>query len=524
MVSRSTGLAQTIAVGAVLGATYLGNTYQSVNSLPNILYYQLLAGSLFTSILVPSLVHHVDQDDPEATERVAGGFFGVMLVAAAGLAVLLVVTGPLIMRLLTLGVSEPAVAAAQSQVGTVLLILFVPQILMYLIAGVGGAAMNANGRFALPAGAPALENVGMILTLIAVAAVFGTGIEVGNVPHAEVLLLGIGTTAAVGLHAATVWLGARSCGITLVPRAGWNDPEVRALLRRVVPTLGFTGLEAVQIFAIFVVADRVRGGLVAFQLALSFFFLPIAIITWPVVRALLPQLSRLYHGGDEQGFHDELERGTALTLFITMPAAVAYAALAIPMARAMAFGQLDSPQGIRMVALSLATLAPGVIGESWFILGAYGFYARMDVRAPLRSMAVRVGVSAACMVPAWLVRGPQVLPWLGLSLSAGSLAGGAHVWWRLKQQLPPTHRNIGASARRSVAASLLMIAAAAVVARVFGMLPPTHASEILALLAAAVVGATTYFAVQSRWRSPEIGWLKTGLAGQERVEEEAAAR
>ena len=49
--SRVSGLAQTVAVGAVLGATYLGNSYQSVNALPNIIYYQLRAGSLFASLL-----------------------------------------------------------------------------------------------------------------------------------------------------------------------------------------------------------------------------------------------------------------------------------------------------------------------------------------------------------------------------------------------------------------------------------------------------------------------------------------
>ena len=37
LVSRGTGLGQSIAVAAVLGATYLGNTYQALNALPNLL-------------------------------------------------------------------------------------------------------------------------------------------------------------------------------------------------------------------------------------------------------------------------------------------------------------------------------------------------------------------------------------------------------------------------------------------------------------------------------------------------------
>ena len=68
-VSRLTGFAQTLTVGAILGATYLGNTYQSVNSLPNIVYYQLLSGSLFAAILVPPLVHRIDAGGFRQRER-----------------------------------------------------------------------------------------------------------------------------------------------------------------------------------------------------------------------------------------------------------------------------------------------------------------------------------------------------------------------------------------------------------------------------------------------------------------------
>ena len=60
LVSRVTGLIRFAVVGAVLGPTFLGNTYQFTNSLPNLVYYGFLAGSLFSSLLVPALVRHID--------------------------------------------------------------------------------------------------------------------------------------------------------------------------------------------------------------------------------------------------------------------------------------------------------------------------------------------------------------------------------------------------------------------------------------------------------------------------------
>ncbi len=63
IVSRLTGVLRGITIAAVLGVTYFANTYQFTNSLPNLIFYGLLAGSLFSSLLVPALVGHVDSGD-----------------------------------------------------------------------------------------------------------------------------------------------------------------------------------------------------------------------------------------------------------------------------------------------------------------------------------------------------------------------------------------------------------------------------------------------------------------------------
>jgi putative peptidoglycan lipid II flippase len=516
-VSRVSGLVETIAVGAILGATYLGNTFQAINSIPNIVYYQLLAGSLFASLLVPPLVRHIDNGDKLRAQRLVKGFMGSMLLIALFASVLLLLLSPLVMRLLTLGVSNPEIAAAQSHVGRVLLVMFVPQIALYLIAGSGAAIMNAHGRFALASAAPALENAGLITMLVMVGVLFGTGTAITDVSKGELLLLGLGATGAVALHAGCQWLGSRSTGILLVPGAGWRDPEVRQVLRRIVPMLGYTGFAAAQIMAVFVVANRIPGGLVAFQLALNFFYLPAAIVTWPIARALLPHLSRLHNEGNDVGFREELSRGVILASFVTVPISVAYVVLSVPLARAITFGRLGTSSGVTMVALSLATVAIGVVGEAWFILGTYAFYARHDVHSPLRTMAVRTIVTIGLMVVAWQVHGPRLLAALGLALSAGSILGAAHVWIRLARRLPAGGPSLSRPLGRALASSLIMAVPAALVAVLLNrLLPSRQLSEVLAMAAASIVGLATYLGVQATLRAPELSWLKTGM-GRSRV-------
>ena len=519
-VARGTGLFKTIVIGAVLGATYLGNTYQSINSLPNLVFYQLLAGSLFASLLVPPLVRHIDDGDRRAGQRLVRGFLGVLLLIALGAAVVLIALGPLITHLLTLGTADPAARSAQVRVGWLLLAMFVPQIALYTLAGTGAAVMNANGRFALAAAAPALESAGMILVLVVAGIVFGTGTSILNISNGEILLLGLGTTAAVAMHASFQWFGARSSGFALIPGLGWRDPETRRVLRRILPTLGYTGLAALQIFAVMVVANRVTGGFVAFQLALSFFYLPTAIIAWPIARAMLPQLARLHHAGDLRGFRDEALRGVALASFITMPIAAAYLALAPVLAHTIAFGELAKGSGPLMLWLSLAALAPGLVFETWFILGTYALYAQHDVRSPLRSMMVRVGVSLAVMAVAWFVSGSAVLVVLGVALTLGSLAGAVSIDLRLRRQLPRG----GSQVLRSLARTTVACAGMAVTAFAVTLVFPSvhgHLGYLIELAVAGMAGLAVYLAVQAAFKAPELRMLKRSSWRRDRSANEA---
>jgi putative peptidoglycan lipid II flippase len=510
--SRLTGLGKTVTIGAVLGATYLGNTYQAINALPNLVYYQLLAGSLFASLLVPPLVGRLDHDDRAGAQVLVDGFFGCLLLLAAGACGLLLAAGPVILRLLSLGVPDAATAASQQRVGWLLLVLFAPQIALYVVAGTGAAVMNACGRFALAAAAPALESLGMVTVLVGSGVVFGTGTSVTHVATAHLLVLGFGTTSAVGLHAACQWWGARSAGLRLRARAGWRDPAVRALLRRIPPTLGFTGLAALQIFAVSIVANRVAGGLVTFQLALNFFYLPTAVVTWPIARALLPQLARLHQAGDERGFRSELARAVAVASFVTVPIAVAYVGLAVPLAHALAFGQLGSGAGWKLTAVSLAALAPGVVAETWFILGTYASYARHDVRSVLRSMSLRVGVSLALMLAAWTAHGPAVLIVLGVALSGGSLLGAVHIGWRLRGKLPGDGVRLVPTLTRSlVASSAMLLSARGALWWLHGFVH-NKLTELLVLAVAGIVGVASFAGIQAACRAPELGLLKAGLA------------
>jgi putative peptidoglycan lipid II flippase len=309
----------------------------------------------------------------------------------------------------------------------------------------------------------------------------------------------------VALHAAVQWLGARRLGIRLLPRVGWRDPEVRRLVRRLRGSLGYGGLNMLRWFAVLVAANRVPGGVVAFQLALNFFYLPVVLGAQPVALALLPQLSRLHQAQDLRRFGEEFTRGIALAHFVTTPAAVAYLIFAEQLAAIVSFGEMATAAGVGLLTVALAALAPGIVGDSRFQVGLHGSYACHDTRSPLRSMALCTAVSLLGVLVAFLLpAGTVVILATGLAYSAGDLVGGYDLTRRVNRRLPPHQERAAPAMLRALAASALMAGPAYLVAAKVATWTAGHLAHFVQLLAAAGVGMVLYVAAQGLWRSPEL--------------------
>lgn len=509
IISRCTGVLRGVAIAGVLGATFFANTYQFTNSLPNLVFYGLLAGSLFSSLLVPALVPHVDSGDQRLAARTAGSLFGVALLGMLAIVPIVAVATPWLLQLGSLG--GGAAARGQAGNGTILILLLLPQVPLYAVVGTATAVMNAHRRFALAAAAPALENVGTIAVLGVVAVLYARAAQQPQVPMSLLLLLGLGSTCAVLLHASVQWWGARRTGITLVPRAGWRDPEVRAVVHRALPAATQAALAALQLGALLVVANRIAGGVVGFQLAMNFYFLPIAIGATPVALSLMPRLSRMTRPGQDRLFRDTYVRGLAFAFFIVLPAATAYAVLARPLAGAISFGSFHATGGGLLTA-SLRGLAPGIIGETVFLITTYACYARNDTKHPLRGMLIQTAVCGVVIVAvAAPLHGPGLLTALGLGLSAGSISAALYLVHHLRSQMPRGGESALHPLLRSAACSALMVVPALGTAYVLARLLPSAAGRVITMLAATMVGAGTYFAAQAAMRAPQMEWVTAAL-------------
>lgn len=509
--SRASGVARVLVVGAVLGPTQLGNAYQVTNTLPNLVWYGFLAGSLVPSVLVPMLVRQLDAGAPNRVAEVSRGFLGLATVAGLVLGPLAILALPLLMGLATIGVNTPS-TDHQVEMVRLLVVLTVPQILLYALVGTAAAVMYSHGRFALASVGPALENFGVIAVLLTSALAFSDPANEPGAPVAQLVLLGAGSTAAVGLNAALQWWGAWRRGVSLFPTGGWRDPQVADVVRRAGRSVLTAGLFACQTLLIVLLASRVIGGVVGLQIALNFYAVAIALIATPIGLALLPQLSRLSQAADVAGYRETFLRGLTSALFLAVPASVGYVLLAEPMAAVVSAGRMGSGAGEVMISGALAALAIGLVGQTITFTSTQASYADGDVSTPLRCMRLQALICAVLCAGAVLFRdGPALVGVLALAYALSILAGGFVLLVGIVRGWPSVGSRLRAFALRVAAGALLMAGPVLGTSLLAQHLVPGRPGQLAAVGGGTFVGAATYVVVQRLLRSPELAWWASGL-------------
>lgn len=503
-VSRITGFVRVVVVAAAMGTTFVANTYQTANTAPNLLF-ELAAAGVLTSIFVPTFVSYLttrhaadDWDGPNALASFA-------LVGLTGLALLLALAAPAVMRLLTMGVSDANVRAAEVRVGTQFLWMFAPQVIFYGAGMIMTAALHAHRRFGAAAVAPIANNVVVITVYLTYARLRGDAApDIGEISRAEILLLGLGTTA--GVVAMTLWLvpACRSVGWRF--RFTWR-PRHEAVSRGVrlgAWALGYAGGYQAGLVVVLLLANRIAGGVAAYQWAFTFFYVPHALFAIPIFSVLFTAMSE-HAVRDEIGdVAKRLREGLGMMIFVLLPTALGMVILGEPLASVTISYGVMSADGALLVGRVLAAFAVGLPLYSSFLILTRTFYALGDTRLPTLANLSGVIVASVVGATAFFVapRGWEV-PGLALGHSVGALV--SCIWLAralLAKGIARRDGSLRASVWRSVGAAVLAALPMGAARASLG----DNAWAALGLGAAA--GAVLYLAAHWIMRSPELSRLR----------------
>lgn len=464
-VSRVTGLMRVLVVTAVLGDTVLGDTYQSANTVPNVVFELVAAGAL-SAVLVPSLVTTLAADGRDAAERLAGQVLGAVLIVTVALAVATVVVAPAVAAGLTARIEGAEVRADARALAAFLLVVFAPQLVAYGIGAVATGALHAQRRFSAPAIAPAINNVVVIVAYLAFARLYddrsGPDLTLG-----ERFVLGGGTTlAVVAMTAVPVLALARAGFGWRARRPHLDDEAMRALRQRGGWAVLSVVAAQVLIVVVIVLANGPGGQVVAYAFAAAVFALPFALLATPVAIALYPRLAAASDSDPASisAYADAWQRGLRTTVVFTAVASAALVGLARPVVELALGGAVDRPEA---VVGAVAALAPGLVGYSVFFLAVRAWYASGDTRTPaLVGLAVAVGGALAMVLASGAVSGSDRAAALAAAHSLAYSGGAVALVGALRRR-----RRVPVEGRTVVAALLGGVVAAVVMAGVAALTP-----------------------------------------------------
>ncbi len=512
-ISRLTGFVRVVVVAGAMGTTFLANTYQTANTAPNVIF-ELVAAGVLTSVFVPTFVDYLVRGREEEGWKAADALTSVALVGLVVVAAALALAAPWIMRLLTLGVGDASLRDREVALGSTFLRLFAPQVVFYGIGMIMTGALHARRRFALAAVAPIFNNVVVIATYLLYASMRGNDAPtVTGITRGETLVLGLGTT--LGVVAMTVVLipQLRALGWHFRFRFDTKHPAVRKGARLGVWALGYAGGYQAGLIVVLLLANKVEGGVAAYQWAYTFFYLPHALFAVPIFSVLFTAMSEHVAKGEEGRLLERLRDGLGVLGFVLLPIAALLVAAAEPLATITLQYGVMTASGAALVGRVLIGFAAGLPMYSTFLVFTRAFYAIGDTKTPTLVNLATVVVSSVCGVvlfeslpERWAVPGLAVGHTIGFAVGALVLAGLFHR--RLKE---PIGTRIRVSLSRSAGASAVAFAVMLVVG--VSLEGGSRSAALFEVVATAAAGAIVYVGIMLLVRAPELKQLRRILPG-----------
>jgi putative peptidoglycan lipid II flippase len=466
LASRITGLVRELLMAATFGASAMTDAFNVAFRIPNLLR-RLFAEGAFSQAFVPVLAAVREKEGDAATREMVDQIGTVLAYALTLTCVLGVAGAPVLVWAMASGLQQ----SPQGFEAAVFMTRWMfPYIAFMSFVALSAGILNTWRRFAVPAATPVLLNVAMIVAAYWGAPWFKTlGIEpiyamAGGVLLGGALQLGAQIPA---LHRLGLLPRVR-LGWSDFQRA-WNHPGTRRVTTLMLPALLGVSVAQISLLINTQIASHLTTGSVSWlTYADRLMEFPTAMLGVALGVVLLPQLASAQAADDSARYSGLLDWGLRLVVLLAVPSAVALLTFATPLVAVLYHYGAFTDRDVQQTATALMGYGVGLIGLIAIKVLAPGFYARQDIRTPVK-IAIVVLVLTQCL-------NLLLVPYLahaGLALAIG-LGAMVNALWLL----------LGLKAR--------------------GAYTPSPGWTLFLLQ---VVAASALLAVYLMWASSRVNWL-----------------
>ncbi len=417
LLSRILGFVRDTVVARAFGAGLATDAFFVAFKIPNLLR-RLFAEGAFSQAFVPIFAEYKNRRGEADARILVDNVSGVLALALAVVTLIGVAAAPLIVY-----VSAPGFTATPEKFALTIDLLRItfPYILFISLVSLAGGILNTYSRFSVPALTPALLNLTFIGFALWAAPYFN--------PPIKALAWAVFCGGVLQLAFQIPFL----LKIKMLPRfkLDLKDAGVSRVIRQMGPavfgvSIGQVSLLINTIFASFLVSGSVSWLYYADRL-MEF---PTGLLGVALGTILLPSLAKHYSDQSAAEYSKLLDWGLRLTLMLALPAAVALAVLAVPLiATLFHYGQF-SQHDVFMTRNALVAYSVGLLGLILVKVLAPGFYARQNIRTPVR-IAIIALVATQAMNFAFI--GFLQHAGLALAIGLGACLNAGLLYYKLRQ-------------------------------------------------------------------------------------------
>ncbi len=381
--TRVLGLVREQVMATLFGAGFATDAFNVAFRIPNLLR-DLFAEGAMSSAFVPTFTEARARGGDADAWRMGralmlrlGLLLGALCVAGFWVA-------PWLVRIFAPGFSE---IPGKLELTVLLTRIMLPFLAAVSLASVAMGMLNASGRFGVPALAPALMNVGMIVGGVALIPVFE----------------GIGQPAIVAMAIGVVVGGLAQflCQVPPLHRlgfrftgAGWTHPGVRRVAALMIPaTVGLAGTQINLLVSTWIASLLEQGSVSWLWYAFRLMQLPIGVFGVALATVSLPALSRAAVNQDSGALRGTLSATLRLVFLLTIPSAVWLAVCAQPVIALLYEHGRFLPLDTERTAWALVLYCVGLPAFAAVGVLTRTFYALGDTATPVRASFVSVAVN-----------------------------------------------------------------------------------------------------------------------------------
>ncbi|MEZ5646833.1 MAG: murein biosynthesis integral membrane protein MurJ [Burkholderiaceae bacterium] len=394
LASRITGLVRELLIAATFGASALTDAFNVAFRIPNLLR-RLFAEGAFSQAFVPVLAAARETEGDQRTRELVDQIATVLAWALLLTCVAGVLVAPALVWAMAAGLRK---TPESFEAAVVLTRWMFPYIGFMSLVALSAGILNTWRRFAVPAATPVLLNLSMIAAAWAGAPwLQERGVQpiyalAGGVMLGGMLQLGaqvpalrrIGMLPRVGLRWSSL-------------RAAWVHPGTRRVVTLMLPAILGVSVAQISLLINTQIASHLATGSVSWlTYADRLMEFPTAMLGVALGVVLLPQLAAARAADDARRYSDLLDWGLRLVVLLAVPCAVALLTFARPLVSVLYHYGAFSDTDVQQTSLALMGYGAGLLGLVAIKVLAPGFYARQDIRTPVR-IAIVVLVLTQCL-------------------------------------------------------------------------------------------------------------------------------